>query len=59
VGPIWQREEERERQGGLVGPASGAGDLGPWHGHGPGGLLSFSIFFCSDSFSLFCFLFLP
>jgi hypothetical protein len=39
------REGEGAR-GGLVGPDSGADDLGPRHGHGPGGQLSsFSIFF--------------
>jgi hypothetical protein len=42
------------KTGGLVGLDSGAGDLGPGHEHGPGGLLSsFSILF----FDLFPFSF--
>jgi hypothetical protein len=47
------------RAGGLVGPDSGAGDLGPGHEHGPGGLLSsFSSFFDQFPFSFSVFLFL-
>jgi hypothetical protein len=51
--------EGRGARGGLVRPDSGADDLGPGHGHGPGGLLSsFSIFFiCFLFFSFISFAF--
>jgi hypothetical protein len=48
-----RRREGRRRRlrpaGLLLGPDSGADDLGPGHGHGPGGL-SFPLFFCSELF---------
>jgi hypothetical protein len=43
--------------GRALGLDSGADDLGPGNEHGPGGLLSPFLFFCSDSFFHFLFSF--